>query len=338
MYLGAKIGVIIPCYRVKAHVIEVIANLPPEVDLIVCVDDACPDGSGRAIEEYTDDPRVRVVYHTQNRGVGGAVKTGYLAAREAGCDIAVKVDGDGQMNPRLVLSFVHPIAAGLCDYSKGNRFYRLEDVRAMPSARLVGNAVLSFLTKASTGYWSIFDPTNGYTAIHLAVLDIVPLGKVADRYFFESDLLFRLHVARCVVRDVPMQAVYGNERSNLKAVNMILPFLAGHVRNFFKRIFYEYFLRDFHVASLEMLLGPLMLIGGAVFGGFHWWLSAITAQPATAGTVMIPALMMIIGFQLCLAALSFDMANVPTDAVHPLLVHHPPAGKEVPTPLEQATT
>lgn len=338
MYRGAKIGVVIPCYRVKAHVVDVIAGLPPEVDFIFCIDDSCPDGSGLHIQETHNDPRVRVIFHEQNRGVGGAVKTGYLAARETGCDIAVKVDGDGQMDPRAVLAFVHPIAAGLCDYSKGNRFFRLEDVSAMPAVRLVGNAVLSFLTKASTGYWNIFDPTNGYTAIHLAVLDILPLDKVADRYFFETDMLFRLNIARCVVRDVPMRAIYGNERSNLKVRRVILPFLGGHVRNFFKRIFYEYFLRDFHAASLEILLGPLVMVSGIVFGGYHWWLSVTTAHAATAGTVMIAALMIIAGLQFTLAALSFDVANVPTDAVHPLLVRNPTAVEGVDAELEQSPT
>lgn len=320
MYRGASISVVIPCYRVKEHVLDVIAGLPPEVDVILCVDDACPDGSGKLIEERANDPRVRVLYHESNLGVGGAVKTGYRAARKLGCSIAVKVDGDGQMDPRLVLSFVHPIAIGQCDYSKGNRFFQLEDVRAMPRVRLAGNALLSFFAKASTGYWNIFDPTNGFTAIHLAVLDIVPLRKVANRFFFETDLLFRLHIARCVVRDVPMRAVYSGERSNLRPARMIMPFLGGHMRNLFKRIFYEYFLRDFHVASLQMILGPVALFLGTMFGGYHWWLSVTTASPATAGTVMIPALLLIIGLQLWLGALGFDVANVPTEPIHPLLV------------------
>lgn len=319
MHLGSKIAVVIPCYRVTRHVLDVIAGVPPEVDVVICVDDACPDNSGHFIETHVSDPRVRVIRHPENQGVGGAVKTGYRAAVAAGCDIAVKVDGDGQMDPRLVLSFVYPIALGQCDYTKGNRFFRPEDVRSMPGVRFFGNAVLSFLSKISTGYWNIFDPTNGYTALHLAVLNLMPLEKVANSYFFESDLLFRLNIARCVVRDVPMRAIYADERSNLRSRSAVVPFFAGHMRNFFKRIFYSYFLRDFNVASVEIFLGPTALVTGILFAAYHWMLSVTSGISATAGTVMIPGLLIIVGLQLCLSALAFDVSNVPSQPVHPLL-------------------
>ena len=314
-----SIAVVIPCYRVKGHVLDVIARVPQTVDRIYCVDDACPDGSGRLIQEQSHDPRVSVLFHEKNRGVGGATKTGYLAARADRCDIAVKIDGDGQMNPELIPAFVRPIVAGRCDYTKGNRFFRIEDVRNMPSIRLVGNAVLSFLSKLSTGYWRLFDPTNGFTAIHLSLLDVLPLEKIAERYFFETDLLFRLNIARCVVHDVPMSSVYADERSNLSIRRVALPFVWGHARNLTKRIFYEYFLRDFHLASVEFILGPLLLLSGAIFGAEHWWLSSMSGTAATPGTVMIPALMIIIGMQLLLAALAFDISNEPDHALYPTL-------------------
>ncbi|MGQ0673134.1 MAG: glycosyltransferase family 2 protein [Hyphomicrobium sp.] len=314
------IAVVIPCYRVKGHVLDVIARVPAHVERIYCIDDACPDGSGKLIQAECRDGRVRVIFHEANKGVGGAVKTGYLAARADGCSIAVKVDGDGQMDPRLLPSFVRPIQLGLADYTKGNRFFRVGDTRAMPGARLFGNAILSFFSKLSTGYWNVFDPANGYTALHLAVLDLVPIQRVADRYFFESDLLFRLNIARCVVCDVPMIAIYADERSNLSIRRVAVPFLLGHARNFFKRIFYSYFLRDFHVASVQAFLGPILLVAGATFGGYHWWLAWVSGTTATAGTVMIAGLMIIVGMQLLLAALSFDIANVPSQAVHPTLI------------------
>jgi dolichol-phosphate mannosyltransferase len=320
VYQTLKVAAVIPCYRVTAHALDLVARIPQEVDCIYCIDDACPDGSGKLISTHIADPRVRVITHVRNLGVGGAVKTGYRAARADGCDVAVKLDGDGQMNPRLLPAFLHPIALGRADYTKGNRFYRMGDVRAMPGPRLFGNALLSFFAKFSTGYWNIFDPTNGYTALHLSLLELVPLDRVADRYFFETDLLFRLNVARAVVRDVPMEAVYGTETSSLSIQHVILPFLTGHLRNFFKRVFYTYFLRDFHVASLQLLLGPCLLASGLVFGLHHWDISALTDTPATAGTVMIAALQIILGLQLWLAALSFDVSNVPAEAVHPLLV------------------
>lgn len=315
-----RIAVVIPCYKVKSHVLGVIARVPAIVEKIYCVDDACPEGSGALIEAECRDSRVRVLRHGVNKGVGGAVKTGYLAARADGCDIAVKIDGDGQMDPRLVPSFVRPIELGLADYTKGNRFYRMGDTRAMPGVRLFGNAVMSFFSKLSTGYWNVFDPANGYTALHLSVLDLVPIQRVADRYFFETDLLFRLNIARCVVRDVPMIAVYGEETSNLSVHRVALPFMAGHIRNTFKRIFYSYFLRDFHVASVQTVLGPLLLLWGLAFGGYKWWHSAVTGVPTTPGAVMIVGLLIIVGVELILAALSFDIANVPSQAVHPTLL------------------
>ena len=314
-----RIAVVIPCYRVVAHVLGVIARVPAGVSRIYCIDDACPQGSGRLIKERCRDPRVVVLTHPTNKGVGGAVKTGYLHAQADGCQIAVKIDGDGQMDPALLPAFVEPIVAGQCDYTKGNRFYRIEDVRAMPRVRLFGNAVLSFMSKLSTGYWQLFDPTNGYTALHLSVLDVLSIDKVADRYFFETDMLFRLNIARCVVRDVPMVAVYGDERSSLSIRRAVLSFFGGHVKNFGKRIFYGYFLRDFHVASVEFLLGPILLLIGAVFGGYHWWLSIEDGMAASAGTVMIPALLIIVGTQLSLAALAFDVANVPQHPLHPTI-------------------
>ncbi len=323
MFRHLKVAAVVPCYRVKSRVLDVLAAIPPEVDHIYCVDDACPEGSGKAIAAGTTDPRIRVIYHARNLGVGGAVKSGYLAARADGCDVAVKLDGDGQMDPRLLPAFLIPIALGRSDYTKGNRFYSMGDVRGMPAPRLFGNALLSFFAKFSTGYWNLFDPNNGYTALHLAMLDLVPLHRVADRYFFETDLLFRLNIARAMVRDIPMKAVYADEPSSLRIHRILLPFLYGHTRNFFKRVFYTYFLRDFHVASAQLVLGPSLLASGLAFGAYHWHQSVSTGLPATPGTVMIGALQIILGLQLWLAALTYDVANVPTEAVHPLLVGQP---------------
>mgnify|MGYP002040991694 FL=1 len=195
-----RIAVVIPCYKVTQHVLGVIADIGPEVERIYAVDDACPEGSGRFVEQHNHDPRVRVLYNPENRGVGGAVVTGYKAAMSEGIDIVVKIDGDGQMDPRLLPLFVRPLQRGQADYSKGNRFYRPESVQGMPPIRLFGNAVLSFLTKLSCGYWNVMDPTNGYTAVRTCVLAELPLDKLERRYFFETDMLFRLNTVRAVVK------------------------------------------------------------------------------------------------------------------------------------------
>ncbi|GHU35112.1 hypothetical protein AGMMS50256_29780 [Betaproteobacteria bacterium] len=195
---------------------EVIHAIPPFVSRIYVVDDACPDNSGDFVERNCKDERIFVIRHAENQGVGGAVMTGYKAALEDGMDIFVKIDGDGQMDPSLIPSFVAPIAAGEADYTKGNRFFDLEEIQAMPKVRLFGNAALSFMTKLSSGYWDLFDPTNGYTAIHRDVASHLPFDKISRRYFFESDILFRLNILRAVVADTPMSAKYGDEVSGLK--------------------------------------------------------------------------------------------------------------------------
>jgi dolichol-phosphate mannosyltransferase len=180
--------------------------------------------------------------------------------------VLVKLDSDGQMDPALVPTLVAPILRGEADYTKGNRFLELEGLCAMPFVRLLGNSLLSFLNKLTSGYWDIFDPTNGFTALHAAVARRLPLDKVSGRYFFESDLLFRLGTLRAVVVDVPMSAVYAGEKSSLVVRHAPFEFAWKHLLNTVKRIFYGYYLRDFSFASLELVLGSLLVAGGTWFG------------------------------------------------------------------------
>ncbi|MCG8404562.1 MAG: glycosyltransferase family 2 protein, partial [Phycisphaerales bacterium] len=210
------IAVVIPCYKARQTILGMLDAMPATVDRVFCVDDGCPDKTGLFIEQNVRDQRVAVLYNPSNQGVGGAVMTGYRAALADDVDIIVKVDADGQMDPALIPRFVEPIAAGLADYTKGNRFYHPEWLEGMPFVRLCGNAVLSILTKFSTGYWHLFDPTNGFTAIHAGALKLLPLDKIAKGFFFESDMLFRLNTIRAVAMDVPQKAVYGEEESHLK--------------------------------------------------------------------------------------------------------------------------
>lgn len=305
------IAAVIPSYKVTAHILDVISAIGSECNAIYVVDDKCPDESGKYVLENCKDPRVKVVFHEVNQGVGGAVISGYRAAMADNAEVIVKIDGDGQMDPALLLDFVAPILSGEADYTKGNRFYDLEEIGAMPKIRIFGNAVLSLMSKFSTGYWSLFDPTNGYTAIHSDVLKLLPLDKLSKRYFFETDILFRLNTFRAVVMDVPMSAKYGDEVSGLKISNIVGEFLFKHIRNFFKRIFYNYYLRDLTVASLELPLGVLMLLFGSLFGAYQWTLSAIRGVDTPLGTIMVATLPILVGIQLCLAFLSYDVTNVP---------------------------
>lgn len=307
----SRIVVVIPTYRVIKTILGVISAIGPEVSRIYVVDDKCPDGSGNYVEANCKDLRVVVLRHEVNQGVGGAVMTGYQRAIADGSDAIVKLDGDGQMDPSLIPSFVIPILAGEADYTKGNRFFDLEKIRAMPKVRLFGNAVLSLMTKLSSGYWDLFDPTNGYTAIHADVAKQLPFAKISRRYFFETDILFRLNTLRAVVVDVPMDARYGDETSNLKISKIIWEFLFKNARNFAKRIFYNYYLRDLSLASIELPLGLLLFGFGTVFGGWHWLHSAREGIATPAGTVMLSALPVLMGLQLVLAFLAYDIAAVP---------------------------
>lgn len=310
-----QIAVAIPCFKVKTHILDVIKKIGPEVAFIYAVDDACPDGSGQFIEANCLDTRVRVLYHGRNLGVGGAVITAYQAAlsEKTVIDVVVKIDGDGQMDPRLLRKFVRPIATGRADYTKGNRFYHPESARGMPSMRLLGNALLSFITKISCGYWHVMDPTNGYTAIHTAVLRELPLDKLEQRYFFETDMLFRLNTIRAVVRDIPMDAVYAGEESNLRVSRVLPEFIAKHISRLCRRYVYNYLVRDFNIGTIYSLAGSFLLLTGGVFGILRWLNSLASNHPASSGTVMMAAMPVLIGIQLLIAFLQYDVSSVPTD-------------------------
>lgn len=321
--MSASIAVVIPCYRVKRHILDVIAAMPAQVDRIHVVDDACPEQTGRYVAEHCRDPRLRVCFNPCNEGVGGAVLRGYAQAIADGAEVIVKIDGDGQMNPALIPAFVAPILRGEADYTKGNRFFDLDAIGQMPPLRLFGNAALSFMSKLSSGYWDVFDPTNGYTAIHADIARRLPAARISKRYFFESDLLFRLNLLRAAVIDIPMDARYADEVSNLRISRVAGEFLFKHLRNFGKRLFYNYLLRDLSLASLELLLGTAALLAGILFGGHHWLASIHSGVPASAGTVMLSALPMILGLQLLLGFLAYDIASVPRRTIHHRLGREP---------------
>ena len=314
--INPKIAVVIPCYKVRKHILGVISQIGPEVTRIYVIDDCCPDDSGDFVESRCRDERVTVIRSPENQGVGGAVMSGYQAAINEGMDIIVKVDGDGQMDPSLIPDFVEPIVAGHADYTKGNRFFDLEEIRAMPKLRIFGNAVLSFMTKISSGYWDLFDPTNGYTAIHWDVAQHLPFTKISHRYFFETDMLFRLNLLRAVVVDIPMDAKYGDEVSNLRASKIVGEFFFKHIRNLGKRIFYNYYLRDMSLASFELPIGTLMIAFGTTMGIVQWINALQSGIPTSAGTVMILALPIIIGIQFILAFIGYDISSVPKRPFH----------------------
>ena len=307
------VAVVIPAYRVSQHIVEVLEGIGPEVAHVIVVDDACPDSSGDVVEGWAKgrDARIRLVRNKANEGVGGAMIAGYREALKTDAEVIVKVDGDGQMDTSRIKNLIAPIVRGQADYAKGNRFDSLEDLEQMPKIRIFGNAVLSLMSKFSTGYWQITDPTNGFTAIHRRVLERVRLEKLRRGFFFESDMLFRLAIIRAVVVDVPMAAQYGVEKSNLNIRRVIFEFPYRHTVNALKRTFYNYYLREWNVASFELPLGFALLIFGTSFGISSWAQASAAGVAATTGQVMLSAVPVILGAQLLLAFLSYDVSSEP---------------------------
>lgn len=308
---NSGIAVIIPAFKVSKHILDVLSRLGPEVDKIYVVDDACPEGTGKLVSDKCRDPRLQVIKNEKNLGVGGAVKAGFRAAMDDGAKVFVKIDGDGQMDPSLISKLIAPLLDGTADYVKGNRFFDVQKIRDMPPIRILGNLGLSFFSKLSSGYWDVFDPNNGFVAIRSETAVKLPLSKISDRYFFESDMLFRLNLTRAVVVDVPMEPIYGEEVSNLKIFSSIFEFTYKHTRNFFKRIFYSYFLREFNLASLELLLGCLLIVFGVFVGGRGWIQSLNTGVPTQTGTLILTAMTFLSGLQLFLGFFAYDISNIP---------------------------
>ena len=307
---AAKTAVVVPCFKTGRTVEKVLAGIPDWVDHIIVVDDACPERAGDAAER-SGDPRVVVLRHARNQGVGGAVVTGYRKALELGSDIVVKMDGDDQMDPAFAERLVESLVADRADYAKGNRFHDFRALRAMPRARLFGNSLLSFFIKFASGYWNLMDPTNGYTAIHRRVLTELNLDRLDRRYFFESDMLINLNIVGAVTVDVPMPARYGAENSSLSVPRAAAALPSKILRGLVRRLFFRYFIYDFNMASVYLLLGAPLLLFGIGLGLIEWYLSLATGTPRALGTVMLVVLPIILGFQMLLQAVSIDIAAVP---------------------------
>ena len=312
-----KVAVVIPCYKVSKNLKSVLNEIGPEVTFIYCVDDNCPEESWKTAESIANnDSRIRVIRREKNGGVGAAVISGYKAALEDDAEIIVKIDGDGQMSPKLVPKFIKPIIENRADFIKGNRFYDLKSISGMPFVRVFGNSMLSFINKLSSGYWDLFDPNNGYTAIHAKVLKLIPLEKLNERFFHEADMLFRLSTVKAVVKNIPMDSVYDDEKSNLSILNILVTFPYLHLNRTAKRIFYNYFLRNFNIASLYFILGIFLSIFGFWYGIDSLIELSKSNMTASAGTVMLAAMPIIIGNTYLVGFLAYDMQDTPKDPIH----------------------
>jgi dolichol-phosphate mannosyltransferase len=323
---GRPVAVVIPAFRAAAHIADVLANVPPDVTWIVVVDDASPDNTSAVVADAARrDPRIRLLRHDVNQGVGGAVLTGYDEAHRLGAEVVVKMDSDGQMDPRYLPALVEPILRGQADYTKGNRYVHARQLQSMPLLRRVGNLGLSLLTKLASGYWNLFDPTNGYTAIHASLIPLLNRQSIARRYFFESSMLLELSLLRAVTRDVYIPAKYGDETSHLSEMSALIEFPRSLLRGFLRRLWIQYVVRDFGITSVFMLGGSALLSFGLVFGGWHWIRAIQSFVPTPTGTVMLALLPVILGVQLLLQAVTGDVQNVPAAPLH-LTLSPPSAG------------
>lgn len=310
------IAVVIPSYKVTKHILEVISEIPSFVDKIYVVDDCCPDQSGAYVIQNQSHPKVVVLKNEINMGVGGAVCHGYQKALEDKIEIIVKVDGDGQMDPSLIEELIAPLLINQADYVKGSRFHSPRSLSQMPGVRLFGNTALSFINKIVSGYWEIMDPTNGFTAISHFALKEIPLNKISHRYFFESDMLFRLSLAKARVLDFPMNAKYADEVSNLRIGRVLFDFPPKYLKRFIKRIFYQYFLRDFNFGSLSLIVGTPLFLGGTIFGLAKFIEFAIIRHtPAPTGMVVIPSMLIILGTQFLISFLQYDINSYPKESL-----------------------
>lgn len=307
-----KVFVVMPAYNEGAHIAGVIRRVPAIVDKIIVVDDHSSDNTCEAAQTV-GDLRVEIICNEKNLGVGGATIAGYRRALADGADVVVKVDSDGQMDPQAIGKLVKPIVQGNADYTKGFRFHDRETLRKMPKVRLIGNMGLSYLVKVATGYWNIFDPTNGFTAIHRSALALIDLDNLSRDYFFETDMLCNLYRLQAAVKDVLLPTHYGGEASKLSPLNTLIRFPGKLFCAYLRRIIWRYYIRDFSTFSLLFPVGWVLMLFGIGFGAAHWYMSASRGTVATTGTVMFSVVPLFLGFQMVLQAILLDMNSVPRE-------------------------
>jgi len=345
MYRGHTAGVVIPAYNEEQFVADTIASVPEYVDRVYVIDDGSQDGTWAEIRRQADaenarrdptagfDEVVVPIQHTANRGVGGAIKTGYLRARDDRVDVTAVMGGDGQMEPEMLGELFDPLVDGVADYTKGNRFLGRTDPGDMPTFRFIGNSILSALTKAASGYWGSGDPQSGYTAISLRALDETNIEDMYEFYGYCNDILTKLNIAGMRVADVPRPITYGEEESHISYRTYIPRVSKMLFRNFRKRLWTQYVLFDFHplVASYAAGTGALAL--GVL--GFVWALPGVGSATTPAFRGLLSVLVFLVGIAALVQATTLDRAvNAHLDATPQRDTERPTADR----PTERAST
>jgi dolichol-phosphate mannosyltransferase len=306
------VAVVIPCYNVAEHIEQVIRALPADISYIVTVNDCSVDETERLLLQLQQE-NAKIIYlkHERNQGVGGAMLTGFRKSLELDAAVTIKLDGDNQMDPSYIPQLIKPLAENKADYTKGNRFRDFQALKQMPMIRRIGNLVLGFLIKVASGYWNIFDPTNGFVAISNAMLRTIDFERIHKRFFFESSMLIELYHANAVIKEIPMKARYGLETSTLSVTRTVIGFPPRLLFALLRRIVLRYYLFDFNIASAYILCGLPLFIFGWLFGLMKFVQYANSHIRAPTGTVVIPTLLIILGFQLLLSAVNYDVTNYP---------------------------
>ena len=306
MLEGKRVAVVVPAHDEERLIGETLRGIPDFVDRVYVVDDASRDGTAAAARA-AGDPRVVVLAHERNEGVGAAIVTGYRRALADRVDVTCVMAADNQMDPAELASLAGPVARGETDYAKANRLVTGEAWRVIPRSRYLGNAVLSFLTKIASGYWHVADSQAGYTALSLAALERLDLDRVYPRYGFPNDLLVHLNVAGARVRDVPSRPIYGvGERSGIRLRSVVPRISLLLVKGFWRRLWEKYVIRDFHPLVLFYVLGALMTLVGLVLGLVVAVSRLAFGNDITTPTVVLVALLLISGSQFTLFAMWFD--------------------------------
>lgn len=310
MYGNLRVAAVIPAHNEANHIGEVLAGLPDTIDYAIVVDDGSTDSTGDIARGYASE-RIEVVSNPTNVGVGGSRAIGFTRILEQDrADVIVTIDGDGQMDTDHLSALIEPVASGGYDFAKGNRFFSSSSFEGMPRERVFGNIVLTFLTKLATGYWSIFDPQNGYTAMRSETARRIDFSTVSVGYAYENDILARLGLMRAKVKDVDIPAVYGQEVSSVRigpAVSSILSVLRHAL---WKRFWLTYVIRSFSPVALFVFFGAPLLIFSLLFGSWAV-LSAIGPAEVSAANAVLTSLTFTTGFTMLLAAMVIDVLNEP---------------------------
>jgi glycosyltransferase involved in cell wall biosynthesis len=313
MYRDKTVCVVVPCYNEEVLIRRTVGTMPAYVDRIVVVDDASPDRTSDVVRELQkDDPRVELIRHESNQGVGGAISSGYVWARDHDFDIAVVMAGDGQMDPKDMPALLDPIVEDRADYTKGNRLVTGEAWKKIPRIRYLGNSALTFLTKIASGYWHVTDSQSGYTAINRRALKLAPIEDIFRRYGMPNEFLVTLNIYGLRVQDVPVEPVYGiGEKSGIKPLKLVFTLSLLLLRWFGRRMVQKYIIRDFHPLVLFYAFAVLLLLADLplIVRLFWRWHVEGTVPPITALTIVFCTT---VGMQSLLFAMLFDMeANRP---------------------------